>query len=66
MASGDSLGCDVLFDLFLWVRCLAIDTALTRERPVGFYDLVTWYTSFALQTVDILREQLEQQALLVK
>lgn len=35
------------------------------EAAVGFDDLVTWDAGFALEAVDVLREELEQQPFLV-
>jgi hypothetical protein len=38
---------------------------LRRKTAVCLYDLVSWYAGLALQAVDVLREQLQQQSLLV-
>lgn len=40
--------------------------ALTRETSMSLYDLVTRNSSCPLQTIDVLREQLQQESLVIQ
>lgn len=44
----------------------AFDTALTSKAPMSFYNLVCWHPCFSVETVDVLREKLQQQTFVRK
>jgi hypothetical protein len=52
----DSLGLDVLFELLLRIRSVALDTALTSKTTVSLNDRFIGYSSFSLQAVDVSSE----------
>lgn len=57
---------DHLLHPLIGVRHLTLDASLRGEAAVRFNDDIIWYTGLAFQTVDVLREEPEELALLVQ
>lgn len=63
LAVGNLGAADVLAHLVIWVGRLAVDAALGSEAAVSFDDQVGRNTGGALQAVNVLGEELVEEAL---
>jgi hypothetical protein len=57
---------DDLLHSVIRILSLTIDASLCGKRAMRFHNLVSRYTRFSLQTVNVLCEELKQFSLLVK
>lgn len=55
-----------LLHRFIWISLPAVNTALSSETPMSFNNHLAGHTRLALKTVNVLRKQLQQTALVIE